>query len=122
MELEYEGTTFELIHFPSDMPSRVLVNCFLGKISQENILNILKNIMEMNLILVRASSTCFGINSTNNTLQCMYYESLDECNHVRWLDKMKETAKNAAEVRDNCFNRALVNLTNGKSDHISILA
>ena len=122
MELEYAGLQFELVHFPSELPDRVLVSVSLVNLPDDNLLAGLKNILKKNLTLVRAHSFVFGLNSENTALKCLYYEELDQCNHLHWLERMTEVAKNSVEIKNNCFDLRKYNLMLGRNNQIPSLA
>ncbi len=107
LELEYSGLMFELVHFPSDIPSKVLVAGTVGNLPDENIALGSKNLLKKNLSCSRAHAATFSINSENKTILCVYYESLENIDPAAWLRRMSEIGKNSVEMKNSCFDTRL---------------
>ena len=95
MELEVSQTTFELLHSPNAMASRVLIACQLGGVPPEMGAKGMQAMLKANLTLARTHEAAFGIAPDGNEVRCLYYEDLDNARPQALLDKMRRVAPDA---------------------------
>lgn len=119
MELEVNGTEFELLHSSTEQSERVLVICRLGALPDEGVTAGVRRLLQANLTLSRTHEACYGISPTGDQVQCMYYEALDMANARLILEGMRQIANDARNWKDQFFTQstAASNISDFHSAH-----
>ncbi|MDB5840436.1 MAG: dapA [Herminiimonas sp.] len=95
MELEVDGTVFEVVHSSTERPEEILVECHFGRAPGDGTAAVLARLLQVNLSLARAHEPAFGADHVSNDVIYAFHEPLDETTAPELMEIMKQTAVQA---------------------------
>lgn len=99
MELEVDGTTFEVVHNPRTNVKHCLIEARLGNIATDNPENVLIGLLGKNLELAKNFGGTFAADIKDNAVLYSASLALDQASGPTLLQAMRETAVMACEWR-----------------------
>lgn len=99
MELDVDGTTFEVVHNPRANVSHCLIEARLGLITSEQPDRVLTRLLLSNLELARKYSGTFAADIKDDTMLYSFPMPLEQSRGETMLQRMRETAVLARDWR-----------------------